>query len=294
MLYLAIVSLLWAFSFGLIGSTLAGVDSYFVATLRLGCATLLFLPFLRPKGIGKTDSLRLVLYGAIQFGLMYICYIKAFSYIPSHLVALFTVLTPVYVVLIYDARKRRFTPRYLFAALLSVLGATIIKAKGTPSGDIFIGFGLMQLAGLAFAYGQVAYRDWKRQHKNINDRDGFALLYIGGTLCALAFSLVFTDWATLEVSASQWQALLYLGCIASGLGFFLWNKGAALSNPGTLAAFNNAVVPLAVLSSLFVFGEIDNSNTETLVRLAIGAALIAAAVMIGQRKAPEAVRSVKL
>ncbi len=33
MLYLAIVSLIWAFSFGLIGSALAGVDSYFVATL---------------------------------------------------------------------------------------------------------------------------------------------------------------------------------------------------------------------------------------------------------------------
>jgi len=285
MLYLAIVSLIWAFSFGLIGSALVGVDPYFVATLRLGCATLLFLPLLRTKGIGRNDCLRLVAYGAIQFGLMYVCYIKAFQYIPSHLVALFAVLTPVYVVLIHDARQRRFTPRYLLAALLSVLGAAIIKAKGAPSGDIWIGFGLMQLAGLAFAYGQVAYRDWKRQHSSIKDRDCFALLYIGGTLCALAFSLVFTDWTELEVNASQWKALLYLGCIASGLGFFLWNKGAARSNPGTLAAFNNAVVPLAVLSSLFVFGEITNSSTDTLVRLALGAALIAGAVIIGQQKA---------
>ena len=284
MLYLAIVSLIWAFSFGLIGSALAGVDSYFVATLRLGCATLLFLPWLRPKKIGKNDCLRLVSYGAIQFGLMYVCYIKAFSYIPSHLVALFTVLTPFYVVLIHDARQRQFSPRYLLAAILSVLGAAIIKAKGTPSGDIWIGFALMQLAGLAFAYGQVAYRDWKRKHQHINDRDCFALLTIGGTLCATAFSLIFTDWGVIEVSPAQWQALLYLGCIASGLGFFLWNKGAARSNPGTLAAFNNAVVPLAVLSSLFLFGEIANSNTETLVRLAIGAALIASAVVVGQKQ----------
>ena len=284
MIYLAIVSLIWAFSFGLIGSALAGVDAYFVATLRLGCATLLFLPWLRPKAIGTQDSLRLVAYGAIQFGLMYVCYIKAFNYIPSHLVALFTVLTPVYVVLIHDARQRQFTPRYLFAALLSVFGAAIIKAKGTPSGDIWIGFALMQLAGLAFAYGQVAYRDWKRQHPEINDHNCFAFLTIGGTLCAAIFCLLFTDWEMLEVNASQWQALLYLGCIASGLGFFLWNKGAARSNPGTLAAFNNAVVPLAVLSSLFIFGEIENTSTETLVRLAIGAALIAGAVILGQRR----------
>jgi drug/metabolite transporter (DMT)-like permease len=294
MLYLATVSLIWAFSFGLIGSALAGVDSYFVATLRLGCATLLFLPFLRTKGIGKSDCLRLVAYGAIQFGLMYVCYIKAFSYIPSHLVALFTVLTPVYVVLIYDARQRRFTPRYFLAALLSVLGAAVIKAKGTPSGDIWTGFALMQLAGLAFAYGQVAYRDWKRQHSKVSDQHCFALLYIGGTLCAGLFSLSLTDWPALEVTTSQWQALLYLGCVASGLGFFLWNKGAALSNPGTLAAFNNAVVPLAVICSLFIFGEITNSDTETLVRLVIGAALIGAAVILGQRKETASERSVKL
>lgn len=283
MSYLAIVSIIWAFSFGLIGSALAGVDSYFVATLRLSCATLIFLPFLRTKGIGKSDCLRLVAYGAIQFGLMYVCYIKAFSYIPSHLIALFAVLTPVYVVLIYDARQRRFTPRYFLAALLSILGAAVIKAKGTPSGDIWIGFALMQLAGLAFAYGQVAYRDWKRLHTQINDRDGFALLYIGGTLCAGVFSLSLTDWSALEISASQWQALLYLGCIASGLGFFLWNKGAARSNPGTLAAFNNAVVPLAVICSLFIFGEITNSDTESLIRLVIGTALIGAALVLGQK-----------
>jgi drug/metabolite transporter (DMT)-like permease len=284
MLYLAIVSLIWAFSFGLIGSTLAGVDSYFVATVRLSCATLLFLPWLRIQALSTRDCLRLIGYGAVQFGLMYICYIKAFHYIPSHLIALFTVLTPVYVVLIHDLRQRAFSLRYLMAALLSVFGAAMIKAKGTPSGDIWIGFALMQVSGLAFAYGQVAYRDWKREHPAVKDHNCFALLYIGGTLCAVSFSLAFTNWQALEVSRSQWQALLYLGCIASGLGFFLWNKGAARSNPGTLAAFNNAVVPLAVICSLFIFGEITNSNIHSLIRLAIGATLIVSAVLVGHKK----------
>ena len=64
------------------------------------------------------------------------------------------------------------------------------------------------------------------------------------------FSLVLTDFQAVELSAEHWKAILYLGGVASGLGFFLWNKGASVSNPGTLAAFNNAVVPLAVLFSL--------------------------------------------
>jgi len=283
MIYLALVSLLWAFSFGLIGSALSGVDSFFVATVRLGCATLLFLPFLRAKEIVRGDRLRLVVIGAIQFGLMYACYMRAFQYIPSHLVAIFSILTPVYVVIIHNLRKRTFSSRYLMAALLSVFGAACIKAKTIPSGDFWIGFGLMQAAGIAFAYGQVAYRDWKQKNRKMDDRAIFALLAMGGTLCAGLACVMFSDLKNLSVQPEQWKAILYLGFVASGIGFFLWNKGAGKSNPGTLAAFNNAVVPLAVLCSFFIFGESTSMNFENTFRLAIGSIFIGSAVFIGQR-----------
>ena len=94
MLYLALVSVIWAFSFGLIGSALSGVDSFLVATLRLGVASLIFLPFLRLREIGSIDRFRLIIFGAIQFGLMYACYMWAYQFIPSHLVAIFSILTP--------------------------------------------------------------------------------------------------------------------------------------------------------------------------------------------------------
>ena len=283
MIYLAIVSLLWAFSFGLIGSALSGVDSFFTATIRLGCATLLFLPFLRAKEIVRIDRVRLVLIGAIQFGVMYACYMRAFQYLPSHLVAIFSILTPVYVVIVHDLRQRTLSSRYLIAALLSVLGAAAIKAKTIPTGDFWIGFGLMQAAGIAFAYGQVAYRDWKRNNPQTKDRSVFALLAMGGTASAGIAGVLLSDWSTLEVKADQWKSILYLGFVASGLGFFLWNKGAAKSSPGTLAVFNNAVVPLAVLCSLFVFGESQSIDMENGIRLALGSTLILGALVISQR-----------
>lgn len=280
MLYLAIVSLLWAFSFGLIGSSLVGVDSFVVATLRLATASLLFLPFLRPKLIKASDRLRLIIYGAIQFGLMYVCYMKAFQYLPSHLVAFFSILTPLYVVVIHDLRKRQFSPRYLLAALLSISGAATIKIQGLPSGDFWLGFTLMQVAGIAFAFGQIAYRDWKRSQSTIKDASVFAWLTLGGTLSAGLFSCFFADPSALVISTAQWQSILYLGIVASGLGFFLWNKGATQTNPGTLAAFNNAVVPLAMLFSLFIFGEIGQISKEALIRLLIGGLLVASAVTL--------------
>ena len=279
MLYLAIVSLIWSFSFGIIGSSLTGVDSFLVATLRLASASLVFLPFLRPKYIQSADSLRLFVYGFIQFGLMYVCYMKAYQYLPSHLVALFSIFTPIYVVLINDIRKRQFSLHYLIASVLSITGAAIIKVNGLPSGNFWLGFALMQIAGIAFAFGQIAYRDWKHVHTSVPDSAVFALLTLGGTVCAGLFSFAFADRASLLITSTQWLSILYLGLVASGLGFFLWNKGATKTNPGTLAAFNNAVVPLAMLFSLFIFGEINQVSTEQLIRLAIGGLLIATAVL---------------
>ena len=283
MIYLAIVSVIWAFSFGLIGSALSGVDSFLAATLRLGVASLIFLPFLRIKGVGSVDRFRLIIYGAIQFGLMYAFYMRAYQFIPSHLVAIFSILTPVYLVLIHDLRRRTFSKHYLWIAILSVLGAASIKVKTIPSGDIWMGFGLMQAAGIAFAFGQVAYRDWKRANPQVPDRSVFALLSLGGVFSVGCFSFMLTDFQAVELTTDHWKAILYLGCVASGLGFFLWNKGASVSNPGTLAAFNNAVVPLAVLFSLFIFGEANNLDTESLIRLIVGTGLIGTAVFLGQR-----------
>lgn len=279
MLYLAVVSIIWAFSFGIIGSSLSGIDSYLVATLRLASASIVFLPFLRLKYIKGFDCLRLFVYGFIQFGLMYVFYMKAYQYLPSHLVALFSIFTPFYVVLINDIRKYKFSLRYIFTAFLSVTGAAVIKAQGLPSGDFWLGFILMQIAGIAFAFGQIAYRDWKLSQTEISDLNIFALLTLGGTFCAGLFSLILTNKASVEIAPMQWFSILYLGIVASGLGFFLWNKGATITNTGILAAFNNAVVPLAMLFSLTIFGEIEKLEFQELVRLIIGSIFIIIAII---------------
>ena len=280
MLYLATVSIVWAFSFGIIGNSLMSVDSFLVSTLRLAFASIAFLPFIKPKYIQGLDGLKLFLFGSIQFGLMYVCYMKAYQYLPSHLVALFSISTPIYVTLINDIRKRLFSVQYFLAALLSVCGALVIKIQSLPSGDFWLGFALMQIAGFSFAFGQIAYRDWKHNYPEVPDSAIFVLLTFGGTVCAGLFSLAFADKAYLVITSTQWISIIYLGLVASGLGFFLWNKGATKTNPGTLAVFNNAVVPLAMLISLFIFGEIDQIKSGQLIRLVIGGLLIAIALLI--------------
>lgn len=283
--YLLITSLIWAFSFGLIGNVLQGLDPIMIAGARLTIALLAFLPLLRPKQISPGERFHLVAIGAVQFGTMYVCYITAFRFIPSHLVALFSVLTPVYVVLIHDIIHKRFHTRYLFAALLSMAGASVIKARGSEYDSIWVGFVIMQFSGIAFAFGQVAYRDWKLERKNIKDHEIFGFLYAGGAAAALLASFLMAQepGEFLGASGTQISVIFYLGIIASGLGFFLWNKGATLCSAGVLAAFNNAVVPMAMFVSLFVFGEIGDAPVADLYRLLLGSALIAGAVLIGKQ-----------
>jgi drug/metabolite transporter (DMT)-like permease len=207
---------------------------------------------------------------------------KAFHYIPSHIVAIFSITTPIYVVLIHNFRQKSFSKKLILVGLLSVVGAGIIKAQSVPSGDIWVGFSLMQVAGLSFAFGQVAYRDWKKENPEVVDHSVFALLSLGGFVSVGCFSFLLTDFSNLNISLEQWQSVVYLGIMASGLGFFLWNKGATKVNPGTLAAFNNAVVPLAILCSLFVFGEIESFGTGDLLRLILGGSLILGAVVMSK------------
>ena len=83
-------------------------------------------------------------------------------------------------------------------------------------------------------------------------------------------------------SGEQWLVIVYLGLVASGLGFFLWNKGAARTAPGALAAFNNAVVPLGMGLSLFYFGEAKAVSVDALAQLAVGGGLIGLGIWWGR------------
>lgn len=77
---LIITTILWAFSFSLIGVYLAGqVDSVFAVLVRLGLAALVFLPFLRWKGYALLFTVRAV--GAMQLGIMYLISFEAYLYL---------------------------------------------------------------------------------------------------------------------------------------------------------------------------------------------------------------------
>ncbi|MGR7919610.1 carboxylate/amino acid/amine transporter [Zobellella denitrificans] len=287
MSYLVFVTLLWAFSFSLIGVYLAGaVDSYFSVLSRVALAALLFLPFLS-RCLPARLALGLMGCGAVQLGIMYLFYYQSFLLLTVPEVLIFTVLTPIYVTLIYDLLNRRFNPGYLLTAALAVLGALVIRFDGITD-TYLLGFAVVQGANLCFALGQVGYKVlMERYPQHPPQHRLFGYFYLGALLVVVpAWLWLGTD--RYPASGLQWGILLWLGLGASGLGYFLWNKGATLVNAGALAIMNNALVPAGLLVNLLIW-----NREADLLRLGLGGLIIIASLWLNEAwiKTPEAART---
>lgn len=269
---LIIVSLLWALSFGLTAQV-SDLGAAFVTAARTLLAALVFLPFLDVRGLSRRQVLAFAGIGALQFGLMYLLYIASFHWLQSSEVALFTIFTPLFVTLVSDLMDGRMSWLFLATASLAVVGTGICVWSGLGRKGILFGFLLMQAANLCFALGQVLYRRLAPKSGK-RDRDLMGLLYLGASLVAVAMAAPSIPWAKLAaMGPRQWVVLVYLGAVASGLGFFLFNAGARRTDVGTLAIFNNMKIPLAILASGLVFREAVDWP-----RLAAGGAVIACAL----------------
>lgn len=282
MIYLWGVTFLWAFSFSLIGEYLSGsVDAYFAVLTRTFLASLVFLPLLRFSRIPLNLALKLMLTGGFQLGVMYLCLYQSFSYLTVPEVVLFTIFTPIYITLANDLLQGKFTLWYLLTATLAVVGAGIIRFNHIST-DFFVGFLLVQAANLCFGLSQVAYKhlmaNLKHSASNLRHRDVFGYFYLGALSVASLGMMIFGDWQKLPTTATQWIVLLWLGLVASGVGYFLWNKGTTQVDAGALAIMNNALVPAGLLVNLIIW----NQNVNWL-RLFLGGLVILLALFINER-----------
>ena len=276
MRYLLMVTVLWAFSFSLIGEYLAGqVDSDFAVLARVLIAALVFLPFTCWRGLPKPLLTGFWVAGALQFGVTYLCLYRSFSVLTVPEVLLFTVLTPIYVTLIDDALNKHLNRWALLAALVAVAGGAIIRFKPLE-GDYLWGFLLLQLANLTFAMGQVLCRRLLIKYPVEQPLYRyFGHFFLGALVLAAPAFLLFGNSAKLPTSALQWGVLLWMGLFATALGMYWWVKGSVQVSAGSLAVLNELHVPAGLVVNLLIWNrEADIS------RLALGGLVIIASLFI--------------
>ena len=252
MTYLFLVTFVWAFSFSLIAKYLAGtVDPFFSAFCRSFLAFLLFVPFLDLTFLSFMHALLLLSIGGVQLGLMYVFYYQSFLYLSVPEILVFTIFTPIYITLLYDLYHKKFSLQHMLSACLAVLGAALIRQTGI-SESFLQGFLCIQGANLCFAFGQVAYKVLLEKISSKKpQRCFFAYFYLGATLVTGLSFYMLADKSKLPSSFEHWLVLLWLGFVASGFGFFAWNKGASKVSSGQLAVMNNALIPVGLIVNIF-------------------------------------------
>ncbi len=272
--YLFAVTLLWAFSFSLIGVYLAGqVDAWFSVLIRVALAALVFLPFL--KKTPTPLACKLMLIGALQLGVMYGFYYHSFLFLSVPEVLLFTVMTPLYITLLNDALNKQFNPQFFIVAFIAVLGAITIRYENLDS-NFLVGLLLVQGANISFAIGQVTYKRLML-NKQLDDKTVFGWFFIGALIVASACYALFGDLNKLPSTSTQWSILIYLGIVASGLGYFMWNKGTTLVNVGALAVMNNLLIPAGIIVNVLIW-----NRDADLLRLSIGGGVMLVALVVNQ------------
>ncbi|MFP9458993.1 carboxylate/amino acid/amine transporter [Pectobacterium brasiliense] len=275
---LTITTILWAFSFSLIGEYLAGqVDSWFSAMFRLTAAAVVFLPFLRLRGYTPRVILLYMLVGACQLGIMYLFVFQAYLYLTVPEFLLFTVMTPLYVTLIYDLLARqRLRWGYAMSALLAVFGAAVIHYHGV-SEHFWWGFLLVQAANVCFAAGQVGYKRLMELYL-VPQHCAFSWFYLGAAIVTIVAWLLFGNLDKLPTTTLQWGVLLWLGVGASGLGYFMWNYGATQVDAGTLSIMNNFHVPAGLLVNFAIWHK-----TPDWLSFIVGTIIITSSLWVHQR-----------
>lgn len=269
MFYLIIATICFSLSFGLIKNQLSILPSEFVVFFRLIPAALIFLPFFKKLSI--KNHLKAFFIGMIQFGVMYLCFIKAFKFLQGNEIAILTTTTPVFVAIWSSLLGEKFKPVYILCILMSVIGAGIIVWSNVTFDVMVKGIVLMESCNCSFALGQVL---WK---KYIDSKDEYLMTsaYLGAALFILPFVLFNVDFSSFVITKGQIFSLLYLAVIPTGLGFWLWNKGAQKVKYSTLAVMNNLKIPMGVLFAIFIFQEKIN-----LANFLIGTLIIISSIFI--------------
>jgi carboxylate/amino acid/amine transporter len=276
--YLVVVTVLWAFSFSLIGQYLAGrVDSDFAVLVRVAIAAALFLPITVWRGLPRRLVGGFWLAGALQFGITYLCLYRSFTVLTVPEVLLFTVLTPIYVTLIDDALEGRFNRRALLAAAVAVGGGAIIRFHRLE-GSYLLGFVLLQIANATFAAGQILCRHLLSRYPTaVPLHRLFGHFFLGALVLALPSFLLFGDLAKLPQTGAQWGVLAWMGFFATALGMYWWVLGSTRVDAGTLAVMNELHVPAGLVVNLLIW-----NREADLPRLAAGGAVILASLLINR------------
>ena len=277
------VVVVWAGSFSVIKVLLDhGLVASDIALLRYAIAAPGFAFILwRARGLPgltRRDAARVVVAGLVIVLGYHLSLNLGTQYTTSGVAALVVALAPgMTLVLAVAVGLERFSARRLLGLAIALGGVAIVVALGTGEELSFQsakGPLIVVGAPLSFALYNVILKPLFARHDLLALTAATSLVGTVGLMPLFRGSTV--DAAT-GLSAEDAALVLYLGILATLLGYIFWNVGLRGLGPTRAVAYTYGISPLAVLIGAVVLDE------SVGVWLAIGAALVVGGIALTQR-----------
>ena len=204
-------------------------------------------------------NLKALTMGLFQFAGTYLLYTWSLKFLPSGVVGTLTLLSPVLTYFVASLAKVEKPSWPVGAAvLLSIFGASLcVPIKGQ---DFMIikegafGFLLIMLSNLSFAVGNVGVAKLSKSRENLESLTAGGLLW-GALFCFVIYLVLpktpFENLGHLNL----WYLPLYLGVVATGLGYMLWNQGIVEISATLASVVGNLKAPLSLFWGALLLSE---------------------------------------
>jgi drug/metabolite transporter (DMT)-like permease len=277
-----VVVVLWAGSFSVIKKLLDdSVAAGDIAILRYAIAAPGFAYILSRArglpGLTRADAARVVVAGLLVVVGYHMFLNVGTRYTTSGVAALVVALAPgLTMLLAFALGLDRISPRRVVGLAVAFTGVAIVVAFGAGNDLSFVsakGAIIVLGAPLAFALYNVILKPLLGRHDLLALTAATSLV---GTIGLTPFVRGSTVDAVTDASASDAALLLYLGVLATLLGYILWNAGLKGLGPTRAVTYAYAIPPLAV-----TFGAIFLDEPVT-VWLALGGVLVVGGIATAQ------------
>lgn len=269
------VVVLWGLNFAVIRTGVSAIGPFTLAAMRFAVASLPFLIFIRPPAVPLPFLIAYAaFFGLCQFGLLFIGMRMGLpSGLASLLLQLQAVFTPVLALVTLREPIGRFT---LGAIGLSLIGLALILIADAGGGASLLPLLLGVGAAASWATSNVLIRFGARQGYQY---DSLGLVVWASLLLPLPFlilagisgelALVTTD----SLIAALWPAL-YLGLMATIIGYVLWVRALATFDAATVAPFSLLIPVIGLSAGYLIFGEALSLQEAGGCALIIGGVLV--------------------
>jgi len=282
-LTLVALVMVWAGSFPvikvLLDDGLAAID---IAVLRYAIAVPGFALILWRAnglpGLSRRDAIRVVAAGLLIVVVYHLPLNVGTRHTTSGVAALVVALAPgLTLAFAVAVGLERFSGRRLLGLAIALLGVSIVVSLGTGDSlslDGAKGPLIVLGAPVGFALYNVLLKPLLARYDLLALTAATSLVGMVGLLPLIRGS---TIDAVAELSVADAALVLYLGVVATFLGYIAWNVGLRGLGPTRAVTYTYAISPLAV-----VFGALALDEEVTL-WLALGAALVVGGIALAQR-----------